>query len=64
VHDARIIRLNKSHLPFDHKTWLGDSVGYREGDALVYTQPFTEELTLSRKPPGELIYEYSCHEGN
>jgi len=110
VHDARIIRLNKDHLPFDHKTWLGDSVGYWEGDTLVvhsknfrpeishfrlistdqlelterfeivgeneiyysvtvtdplvYTQPFTEELTLSRKPPGELIYEYSCHEGN
>jgi len=110
VHDARIIRLNAEHLPFDHKTWLGDSVGYWEGDTLVvhsknfhpqnshfrlistdqlqlterfervgeneiaysvtvtdplvYSLPFTEELTLSRKPPGELIYEYSCHEGN
>lgn len=33
-------------------------------DPLVYTQPFTEELTLTRKAPDDLIYEYSCHEGN
>ncbi|OGT72529.1 MAG: hypothetical protein A3H44_08585 [Gammaproteobacteria bacterium RIFCSPLOWO2_02_FULL_57_10] len=33
-------------------------------DPLVYTQPFTEELTLMRRAPGEMMYEYSCHEGN
>ncbi len=110
VHDARIIRLNKEHLPGDGKNWLGDSVGRWEGDTLVvhtknlrpelshfrlistdqlelterfeivseneilytvtvtdpavYTQPFTEEITLMRKAPADLIYEYSCHEGN
>ncbi len=110
VHDARIIRLNKEHLPGDGKNWLGDSVGRWEGDTLVvhtknlrpelshfrlistdqlelterfeivseneilytvtvtdpavYTQPFTEEITLMRKAPEDLIYEYSCHEGN
>ncbi|MDO9318569.1 MAG: hypothetical protein Q7V56_10265 [Gammaproteobacteria bacterium] len=110
VHDARIIRLDKEHLPGDGKNWLGDSVGRWEGDTLVvhtknlhpqlshfrlistdklelterfeivseheilytvtvtdpavYTQPFTEEITLMRKAPEDLIYEYSCHEGN
>ena len=110
VHDARIIRLDKEHLPGTGKTWLGDSVGHWEGDTLVvntknlhpqlshfrlistdqlelterfeivsenailytvtvndpqvYTQPFTEEITLMRKAPEDLIYEYSCHEGN
>lgn len=33
-------------------------------DPAVYTQPFTEEITLMRKAPEDLIYEYSCHEGN
>ena len=35
VHDARIVRMNSEHLPADHKTWLGDSIGWWEGDTLV-----------------------------
>jgi hypothetical protein len=34
-HDARIIRLNKDHLTTGFKPWLGDSVGYFDGDTLV-----------------------------
>ena len=34
-HDARIIRLNSTHLPPDMKRWLGDSIGWWEGDTLV-----------------------------
>ena len=34
-HDARIIRLDSSHLHEDYKPWLGDSVGHWEGDTLV-----------------------------
>jgi hypothetical protein len=110
VHDARIIKLEGKHRPGNIKTWLGDSVGYWEGDTLVvrtinfrpeishfrvtssgqmvlderfeiigkdeifysftvtdpeiYTRPFTEELTLRRRSPGEQMYEYACHEGN
>ncbi len=33
-------------------------------DPLIYTQPFTEELTLKRREAGERLYEYACHEGN
>jgi hypothetical protein len=35
VHDARIIRLNSEHPPADIQRWLGDSIGWWEGDTLV-----------------------------
>lgn len=35
VHDARIIRLKSEHRAGSVKSWLGDSVGYWEGDTLV-----------------------------
>ena len=35
VHDARIIRLNGRDLMPDMKKWMGDSVGYWDGDTLV-----------------------------
>ena len=35
-HDARIIRLgDHTHLPPDVRPWMGDSVGWWEGDTLV-----------------------------
>ena len=33
-------------------------------DAEIYSQPFTEELTLRRHQAGAFLYEYACHEGN
>jgi hypothetical protein len=33
-------------------------------DPVIYERPFTEELTLKRRAPGEHLYEYACHEGN
>lgn len=35
VHDARIVRMNQEHAPSEIRSWLGDSVGYWEGDTLV-----------------------------
>jgi hypothetical protein len=35
IHDARIIRLDRSHLPSSIRQWLGDSVGHWEGATLV-----------------------------
>jgi hypothetical protein len=35
VHDARIIRLNGTHLPPAIRSWLGDSIGHYDGQTLV-----------------------------
>ena len=35
VHDARIVRMNSTHLPPTIRKWLGDSIGYYEGSTLV-----------------------------
>lgn len=35
IHDARIIRLDRPHLPSNIRQWLGDSVGHWEGATLV-----------------------------
>ncbi|CAN5123563.1 hypothetical protein BH11PSE2_BH11PSE2_10840 [soil metagenome] len=35
VHDVRHIRIGGKHLPADVKLWMGDSIGWWEGDTLV-----------------------------
>jgi hypothetical protein len=35
VHDARIVRMNAKHLPPHIRPWMGDSIGWWEGDTLV-----------------------------
>ena len=35
VHDARVVRMNSEHPPADQRRWLGDSIGWWEGDTLV-----------------------------
>lgn len=35
IHDARIVRLNATHLPPTVTKWVGDSIGRYDGDALV-----------------------------
>ena len=47
VHDARVVRLNSEHRPPHIRTWLGDSIGYWEGDTLVVdTTNFTSQPAL------------------
>ncbi|HVS16924.1 MAG TPA: hypothetical protein VMV46_23690 [Thermoanaerobaculia bacterium] len=47
VHDARVIRLNSEHAPPEMRYWLGDSIGWWEGDTLVVdTTNFREETGL------------------
>jgi hypothetical protein len=35
VHDARIVRLDSTHVSADVRKWMGDSIGWWEGDTLV-----------------------------
>ena len=43
-HDARIVRMNSTHLPPTVRKWMGDSIGRWEGDTLVVdTTNFTDK---------------------
>ena len=33
-------------------------------DPEIYTAPHTVEMSISRRPPGERLFEFACHEGN
>jgi hypothetical protein len=46
VHDARVIRLDSQHAPPEMRYWLGDSIGWWEGDTLVV------DTTNFRNQPG------------
>lgn len=48
VHDARVVRMNRAHAPADVRRWLGDSIGWWEGDTLVVdTTNFTDRPALA-----------------
>jgi hypothetical protein len=49
VHDARVVRMNSKHPPAEVKKWLGDSIGWWEGDTLVAeTTNFRRETSPGR----------------
>ena len=50
VHDVRVVRLHSQHLPAEMKFWLGDSIGWWEGDTLVV------ETTNFKSEPGGYYY--------
>jgi hypothetical protein len=73
VHDARIVRMNSKHPGPEVRQWLGDSIGWWEGDTLVVeTANFTPESfeypagsentrvteRFTRKPDGNVVYGF------
>jgi hypothetical protein len=48
VHDARVIRMGEKHLPPTIRRWMGDSIGWWEGDTLVIdTTNFTSKTQFN-----------------
>ena len=48
VHDARVIRIGGKHLPSNIRRWMGDSIGWWEGDTLVIdTTNFTSKTQFN-----------------
>lgn len=78
IHDARIVRLDEEHFEPGFNTWMGDSVGYWEGETLVVkTVNFRPEQSSSMlvmseafaltewfTPDGEdqIIYRYTVED--
>jgi hypothetical protein len=59
VHDVRIVRMNtKEHLPTTIRKWLGDSIGWWEGDTLVVeTTNFTDKTRFRGATPDMKVTE-------
>ena len=48
VHDARVVRMGGKHVPSTIRRWMGDSIGWWEGDTLVIdTTNFTAKTQYS-----------------
>jgi len=48
VHDARVVRIGGKHLPPTIRRWMGDSIGWWEGDTLVVdTTNFTSKTQFN-----------------
>jgi hypothetical protein len=76
VHDARVVRLNSKHRPANVRTWMGDSIGWWEGETLVVEttnfrpdQSFrassqnlkvTERFT--RVDPNQILYRFTVED--
>jgi len=76
VHDARIIRMNATHLPPTIRKWMGDSIGRWEGDTLVVdTTNFTTKTQFrgssdklhvverfTRTGPDTILYRFTVED--
>ena len=56
VHDARIVRIGSEHAPDDIRRWIGDSIGWWEGDTLVVeTTNFNDTPALGQGASRALV---------
>jgi hypothetical protein len=76
VHDARIVRMNSKHPGPEVRKWLGDSIGWWEGDTLVVdTTNFHPESSMrggsenlhvverfTMQPDGNVVYRFTVED--
>ena len=56
IHDARIVRMNSTHLPSSIRRWMGDPVGHWEGDTLVVETTNAHPQESMRVYYGQSLY--------
>lgn len=56
LHEARVIRMNATHVPAAVTTWLGDSIGWWEGDTLVIETKYFARTSGARAGPASLFF--------
>ena len=75
-HDARIVRMNSKHNPPEVRTWLGDSIGWWEGDTLVVesknfrpsvqgrggSESMTVTERFTKQPDGNVLYRFTVED--
>jgi hypothetical protein len=56
LHEARVVRMNARHAPPAIVSWLGDSIGWWEGDTLVIETTHFAPTSGARMGPGSLFF--------
>jgi hypothetical protein len=56
LHEARIIRMNAQHAPAAIVSWLGDSIGWWEGQTLVIETTHFSPSSAARSGPASLFF--------
>ena len=56
LHEARVVRMNAKHAPAAVVSWLGDSIGWWEGDTLVIETTHFAPTADTRAGPNSLFF--------
>jgi hypothetical protein len=56
LHEARIVRMNAAHGPAAVVSWLGDSIGWWEGETLVIETKYFAPTSAARAGPASLFF--------
>jgi hypothetical protein len=49
VHNARVVKIDQNHRDLPFEQWLGDSIGYYEGDSLVVETRNFHQLQIDKE---------------
>jgi hypothetical protein len=56
LHEARVVRMNSRHAPAAVVSWLGDSIGWWEGETLVIETRYFAPTSAERGGPASLFF--------
>jgi hypothetical protein len=56
LHEARVVRMNAKHVPPAVVSWLGDSIGWWEGETLVIETKYFAPTSAARAGPSSLFF--------